>query len=256
MRKLSVILIILLIFLSSCGIPSLRDFSSTVSFSASSYDKSFTLKFNSTAVNASYFTNGMVNSSSPSVILLYTVTNTSEDKVASSFRSTFNKEARGGGSYINGVPLTVRQNDGLLETKYSDSTYKLYPLIPEGRTIAPPAYTLSNDEDYTFSSLTTQSVKFSFDIEKTEGTEEGYTLWLYRNNEKYLMLTRYNGENFNADGSGIDYYDFTDGSVTSSYYIHIYAAVNVTKSRSSDFSNDYWTELKSVGNIKIDDNQS
>ena len=60
MRRLSVFLIFLLVFLSSCGIPSLRDFSSAVSFTTS-YSNSFSLKFNSSAVNASYFTNGTVN---------------------------------------------------------------------------------------------------------------------------------------------------------------------------------------------------
>ena len=121
MRRLSVFLIFLLVFLTSCGIPSLRDFYPAVSFTTP-YSNSFSLKFNSSAVNASYFTNGMVNAASPSVILLYSVTNESNDSLASSFRSTFNKEIRGGGSYINGVPITIRQNDGILETTNGNKT--------------------------------------------------------------------------------------------------------------------------------------
>ena len=36
------------------------------------------------------------------------------------------------------------------------------------------------------------------------------------------------------------------------YYIHIFAAVNITKSTASDFSNDYWTELKYIADIPIE----
>ena len=42
-----------------------------------------------------------------------------------------------------------------------------------------------------------------------------------------------------------------DNDEKDEYVIHIFAAVNVTKSLTSDFSNDYWTELKNVANIAI-----
>ena len=249
MRRLSVFLIFLLVFLSSCGIPSLRDFSSAVSFSSGT--NYFSLKFNSAAVNASYFTNGTVNAASPSVILLYSVTNESSDSLASSFRSTFNKEIRGGGSYINCVPITIRQNDGILETTYGNKTYKLYPLMADDKSsITPPGYTLSNGSDYVFSSLAASSVNFSFRLEKVENTDDDYFIQLLKDGKPYKKLYRYNnGATFRLSDSADDYRQISETQET--YYIHIYAAVNVTKSLSSDFSNDYWTELKNVANIAI-----
>lgn len=249
MRRLSVFLIFLLVFLSSCGIPSLRDFSSAVSFSSGT--NYFSLKFNSAAVNASYFTNGTVNAASPSVILLYSVTNESNDSLASSFRSTFNKEIRGGGSYINGVPITIRQNDGILETTYGNKTYKLYPLMADDKSsITPPGYTLSNGSDYVFSSLAASSANFSFSLEKENNTDDEYFIQLLKDKVPYKKLYRFNnGATFRSSDSAEDYRQISETQET--YYIHIYAAVNVTKSLSSDFSNDYWTELKNVANIAI-----
>ena len=250
MRRLSVFLIFLLVFLTSCGIPSLRDFSSAVSFTTS-YSNSFSLKFNSSAVNASYFINGTVNAASPSVILLYSVTNENNDSLASSFRSTFNKEIRGGGSYINGVPITIRQNDGILETTYGNKTYKLYPLMPEDKSsITPPGYTLSNGSDYVFSSLAASSANFSFSLEKENNTDDEYFIQLLKDKVPYKKLYRFNnGATFRLSDSAEDYRQISETQET--YYIHIYAAVNVTKSLSSDFSNDYWTELRNVANIPI-----
>ncbi|MGN0906339.1 MAG: hypothetical protein ACI4NM_04265 [Bullifex sp.] len=182
-------------------------------------------------------------------MLLYTVSNETEDRVASSFRSTFNKEVRGGGTYINGVPLPIREI-GMLETTYSNNTYYMYPLMPSARSVAPPQYTLSNGEDFDFASLASVPVKFAFECRKVENTDDEYRVVILKNGETYMDLLRSNRTSFRTEKQS-EYVSVSD--TEDSWYIHIFAAVNVTKSRTSDFSNDYWTELKNIANIKIGD---
>lgn len=247
MKKFIALSIILLFFIS-CGIPSIRDFSSAISFNNQYNFSYFTLSLNPSATNASYFTNGKIHNASPSVLLLYTITNESTDKYTSSFITQFKTDYRGSNG-VNGIPITIRDSSGIVEITKNNEKLYLYPLKEEGKSITPPGYTIENHADYTFSSTAT---KFSFSLSKLEDTNE-FVVKMIINDDENTIRNFYRYKNnltfMENPDSNPDYRK--DNDEKDEYVIHIFAAVNVTKSLTSDFSNDYWTELKNVANIAI-----
>lgn len=247
MKKFIALSIILLFFIS-CGIPSIRDFSSAINFNNQYNYSYFELKLNSSATNASYFTNGKINNSSPSVLLLYTITNESSDKYSSSYISQFKTDYRGSNG-VNGIPITIRDSSGIVEITKNNEKLYLYPLKEEGKSITPPGYTIENNSDYTFS---TTATKFSFSLSKVEDSNEfvvKMTVNDDEDNSRYFYRYKNNLTFTENPDSNPDYRK--DNDENDEYVIHIFAAVNVTKSTISDFSNDYWTELFRVANIPI-----
>ena len=80
--------------------------------------------------------------------------------------------------------------------------------------------------------------------------EDGFTILLTNDkNSNEKELYRYTGNKKFLESDNLEYRRNSDSS--DQFYIHIFAAVNVTKSTTSDFSNDYWTELFSVADIPI-----
>lgn len=249
MKKFIALSIILLFFIS-CGIPSIRDFSSAISF-IKYHDSYFTLSLNSNATNASYFTNGQINNSSPSVLLLYTITNQSSDNYSSSFISQFKTDYRGSNG-VNGIPITIRESSGIVEITKDNEKIYLYPLREEGKSITPPGYTIENHTDYTFSTTPT---KFAFSLSPLEDENEFLVKMTINDNDdnsRYFYRYKNNLTFTETPDSNPDYRKDNDDN--DEYVIHIFAAVNVTKSLASDFSNDYWTELKNIANIAIKNN--
>lgn len=244
MKKFITLFIILLFFIS-CGIPSIKDFSSSIIFSRT-YNK-FTIKLNPTGVNSSYFYNGQINQYSPSILLLYTVTNQSSENSSSSFINQFTKDYRGTGG-VNGLPITIKRDSGIVEINKSNSQIYLYPLKELNQEITPPGYTISNNSDYIFDQSGTE---FSFSLNQYE---DGFTLLLSNNrNSNTQEFYRYTGNRKFQERKGSTEVEYREESESSDkYYIHIFAAINITKSTSSDFSNDYWTELKYIADIPIE----
>ena len=243
MKKFITFFIILLFFIS-CGIPSIKDFSSSIIFSRS--NNRFSIKLNPTGVNSSYFSNGLINQYSPSIILLYTVTNQSSENSSSSFISQFSKDYRGTGG-VNGLPITIKRDSGIVEITKSNSQIYLYPLKELNQDITPPGYTITNNSDYTFDQRGTE---FTFSLNQYE---DGFTLLLSNNrNSNTQEFYRFTGNRKFQERKGNTEVEYREESESSDkYYIHIFAAVNITKSTSSDFSNDYWTELKYIADIPI-----
>ena len=250
MKKFIALSIILLFFIS-CGIPSIRDFSSAISFNNQHNYSYFTLSLNSGATNASYFTNGQINNSSPAVLLLYTITNQSTDYYSNSFISQFKTDYRGSNG-VNGIPITIRDSSGIVEITKNNEKIYLYPLREEGKSITPPGYTIENHTDYTFSASPT---KFAFSLSQLEDKNEFVVKMTINDNEdnsRYFYRYKNNLTFTENPDSNPDYRKDNDES--DEYVIHIFAALNVTKSLASDFSNDYWTELKNIANIAIKNN--
>ena len=250
MKKFIALSIILLFFIS-CGIPSIRDFSSAISFNNQYNYSYFTLSLNSGATNASYFTNGQINNSSPAVLLLYTITNQSTDYYSNSFISQFKSDYRGSNG-VNGIPITIRESSGIVEITKNNEKIYLYPLREEGKSITPPGYTIENHTDYTFSASPT---KFAFSLSQLEDKNEFLVKMTINENEdnsRYFYRYKNNLTFTENPDSNTDYRKDNDES--DEYVIHIFAALNVTKSLASDFSNDYWTDLKKIANIAIKNN--
>lgn len=236
-------LFVILLFFVSCGIPSIKDFSSSVIVSSRKSNNNFTLTFNPNSINSSYFSNGQINQYSPSILLLYTVTNQSSDAYASSFISQFKTDYRGTGG-VNGLPVTIKRDSGIVEITKNDEQLYLYPLKEYNSEIYAPGYTIANNVDYTFDQYGTE-----FTLSLKQG-EDGFTILLTNNrNSNEKELYRYTGNKKFLESDNLEYRRNSDSS--DQFYIHIFAAVNVTKSTTSDFSNDYWTELFSVADIPI-----
>ncbi|MDD5972311.1 hypothetical protein [Bullifex sp.] len=251
MKKFIALSIILLFFIS-CGIPSIRDFSSAISFNNQYNYSYFTLSLNSGATNANYFTNGQINNSSPAVLLLYTITNQSTDYYSNSFISQFKSDYRGSNG-VNGIPITIRDDSGIVEITKNNEKLFLYPLKEENiQYITHPRYTIENHVDYTFSTTPT---KFAFSLSPLEDKNEFLVKMTINDNEdnsRYFYRYKNNLTFRENPDSNPDYRKDNDDK--DEYVIHIFAAVNVTKSLASDFSNDYWTDLKNIANIEIKNN--
>ena len=245
MKKFITLFIILLFFIS-CGIPSIKDFSSSIVFTKK-YNNTFSIKLNPNGVNSSYFSNGRVNTNSPSVILLYTVTNQSSESSSSTFINQFSKDYRGTGG-VNGLPITIKRDSGIVEITKSNTQVYLYPLKEYNQEITPPGYTIKNNINYSFDQNGTD---FSFTLKQYE---DGFTVIIKNNrtgSEQEFYRFIGNGK-FQEKKSATEIEYRNDSDSSDKYYIHIFAAVNVTKSTTSDFSNDYWSELKYIADIPIE----
>lgn len=234
--KASAFFLLLSTLLFSCGIPTY--FYVVSNFSQGSGDDSsvsgsftFTDPYN----NLSWIDTG----TGPSVMLAYIVTySQTTPSFSSLFTSTYKR------SNNNGIPVT---EDELLSYVNGDNTYKLHRFSDNSGTVfTSPWYIAYANTPSTpdFAVTLTKAVDNYIDLSFTSGN---YSL------SGSSRLARYNGSAFITEiqtirNSEATYLDYTISDTEQTMYCHIFAAVNVSQ---GDFSNNFWTDLKHLGYIKL-----
>jgi|GEM_PF-6663744 len=255
-----------LLFLSSCGTPTVIDFTDAVSLSRveSTGEATLVMKIKQDEfVNVSA---SDLDASSPSVLLLYNISDSEDSTSAKTrFSSAFSSDYKG----KNFFGRTISNlDDGICEISSTstnselDGKYRLFPLMRDGvATISDPTYTYSQSESiidflsnemYRFviskSDISSDEFELDIDVEYSNDSGTSYT------NAESTSLKRFNGENFyaitssNADDS--DYSIKTTNTTSHTFsdtYVNFYAAVNLR----GDFSNIYWTSLYYVGSLQL-----
>lgn len=256
LRRLCIILIVSILFLSSCGIPSYHEFSDAVSVSsvsyvpgvATNYDAGFrvTIRWDSDE-NLSF-----LDSVSPSVLLMYSIAPGSD-----SLSSYFNRNIRSSNNYYNGVAASFDSAGRLnnVEGSLNGNTVNLYAFRgQDGRS-------LSTAASYTFSPLDSSSSSWYFMIRRIEGPDNGFhfEMDVYSQQEDgtyssqgTIPLYRYSGTNstfyLTAENDALSqadysYYAEADADDDLTYSIYFYLAVNLVPGSGAGFNNIYWSSL-------------
>ncbi len=261
MRKGIILFLISILFLSSCGIPSYRNYSDYISVSnrvsnVNGYDIEYDAGF-LVYINRSADPNLLaLQPGSPSVLLLYTI---APDH--GSLAENFNRYIRNYNNYYNGSPVTF--DTGRLDNVESNSDGNPIYLYPfrgdDGRPFTQPV-------EYTFGDLNSSDKVYEyyyFMIRRSE--RDGinnfhFIMDVYGSDslsdnpypiEEGINLFRYTGENtlFTATTEGhsssndYSYYYVREEDDSSDYIINIALAVNIVPNASSPYSNIYWSQL-------------
>ena len=213
-RKLSII-ILLTLFLSSCGIPTVYNFDSLIDFSYSDDNKKLTITFDNTNADKAAAFKTIDSEKSPSIIYLYTITS-EEYALSDSLKSEFKKRYVGDNKF--GTPIIVQENEPLFSV--DNDKLKLYVLNKIDNKIIAPTY--SEKLDVTLGSVSPTKTTVDIPITDIKVTDD----------EIKLKINK------------VEYYATKDSDAI---FLNIYAAVNAI----GDFSNIYWTELHKVTSINL-----
>jgi len=177
----------------------------------------------------------------PSLLLGYIVTDSqSSPSCSSQFISTFNTKFRKNG--YSGLAVSSLE---ILSVSYDNTQYALYKLSDsEGTVFKSPLYVASaNDRlDPTCEFTLTLQDDFSLKL-----AIPNYTL-------SNTNLCRYNGNKFSNEISKIlnnskNYPDYSVQPDSTSLYVHLYGAMNVSE---GEFSNIFWSPLYYLGSIELE----
>ena len=230
-RKLSII-ILLTLFLSSCGIPTVYNFDSLIDLTFSNDNKTLTVTFDNTNADKADAFKTINTSNSPSIIYFYTITSKEHAELVS-LKSEFKKLYVGDNKF--GTPIIVPKQDSLFSVDNGD--LKFYVLNKKDNNIYAPTY--SEKLNVALGSVsptkTTVDIPISYDLS---------TKILMINSFEY---NRFNNTAFSDNTANLT--EYYEGSTNSfgDIYLNIYAAVNAI----GDFSNIYWTELHEVTSIDL-----
>ena len=250
MRKVIILFLISILFLSSCGIPNYRDYSDysrvpSVSGSDIEYDAGFRVELNSSGLSN-------MQEGSPSVLLMYSIA-----PGTGSLTTSFNRYIRNYNNYYNGSPATFSASGRLNNVESTLEGNPIYLYAFRGDNGQP----LSTPLEYTFGSLK-QYRYYYFMIRASErdGSNNFHLIMdvygatslsssdsitriasdinLYRysgSNTQFTAITE--GHSSNDDYS---YYYVREEDDSSEYVINIALAVNVV---STEYNNIYWYQL-------------
>lgn len=280
-RGIILISALIMILTVSCGIPTIANFDPGITYSSSS--KTYT--FNSEAASNSVpyglehlKSETLTSTSSPSILFMYNISE-SGTNYSSTFVSRFNTLYRKSSSSYFGVPVTFTTSDDRVcdyTTTYSTTgnsfSMGLYPFtIPVGSDTV----TYPSAPDYTEvlkDALINGTTSIRIAVPSSMTRNNALTLQIYDNTSgeviSELELYRKNGDVFysfddlmNLDNATYlknfpEYNDWSSrydsrSDVTTTTYLNIYAAINVTKGTNADFSNMYWTALVRLDSIPI-----
>ncbi|MGH0054397.1 MAG: hypothetical protein ACQ5SW_13485 [Sphaerochaetaceae bacterium] len=235
---------IILILLSSCGIPTIFYIDSSIT-QTSSLDDSVAGKY---TVHSDEFDNlSWINpGSGPSLMLFYLVTNEQgpPSNISSAFYSQYQRNSATVSISSENEVLTI---NGYTLYGFSDS---------QGTNFTRPYFIASADDphnpDFTCTIKKNDTISGSTKIDMTlsfDPTDE-YSI------HKSSTLRRYNGEKFEIAANNVrnpleNYPEYHNIDIaTIDMYCHIYAAVNVSE---GSFDNNYWTDLEYLGNIQLNE---
>ena len=252
MRKVIILFLISILFLSSCGIPNYRDYSDYISVSKVSrvngydieYDAGFRVELNHSGLSN-------MQEGSPSVLLMYSIA-----PGTGSLTTSFNRYIRNYNNYYNGSPATFSASGRLNNVESTLEGNPIYLYAFRGDNGQP----LSTPLEYTFGSLN-QYRYYYFMIRASErdGSNNFHLIMdVYGATSLFsseptriasdINLYRYSGSNtqFTATTEGhssnddYSYYYVREEDDSSDYRINIFLAVNVV---STEYNNIYWYQL-------------
>lgn len=227
-----------LLALIGCGV-------ATIFFNDVFYEKGTNLEDNQVKGTFKFVNNDSLKmitiGTGPSLLIGYTVTDTVDRTLFNSkFITEFNSRYRKDGHFGRAV-----SSSEILSVTNEDTQYSLYQLSDSGGEVfRSPLYVasainpLEPDCEYTLTLQDDNTLK----LEVTK-----YNSWNSSN------LRRYNGQIFETTISSIlpnatKYPDYSLQTSSSSLYIHLYGAMNVSE---GDFSNVFWSPLSYLGTIKL-----
>ncbi len=221
------IIVLVSVFLFSCGIPSYWLPSNSTVISKNSSKDANTVSFN---VTVNYYSdqNGD-NAPYIGLVLLYVYSDTLHGSSNSSFDSALVKEFNSSyrGTIPNGLStLKASYNTPIWSFTYDDETFNVY------------AFT-NGDGD------SVSAYKYNKDISSTEDFSTNYILKPKETKTDGVEL--YVDDSTTADSSlsfGLDSSNLSDLSEAS--YIHVYAAISA---QGNNYSNLYWSDLVYVGSF-------
>lgn len=178
----------------------------------------------------------ITNGAGPSLMLGYTVTDSSHPSFDSRFRSEFNTKYRKNVSFGQAV-----SSSEILSVTIDDKLYKLYQLSDSSRRVfRSPTYVATAKNNlipecsYTIELQTNNTLKLaipSYDVH-------------------YNDLRRFNGAVFATNGiNSSDFPDYVISDTPGTFYIHLFGAMNVSKGA---FSNIFWSPLYHLGSIELE----
>lgn len=221
------IIVMVSVFLFSCGIPSYWEPSNETVISKNSTNETDTVSFN-VAVNYYEDQDGN-NAPNIGLLLLYVYTNTLHGSSNSSFDAALVKEFNSSyrGTIPNGLStLRALNNTPVWSFIYDEETFYLY------------AFTDANGD-------AVKAFQYNKEISNTESFSTQYTLKLKETKTEGVEL--YVENSTTADCSlrfGLNDSNLRD--LDESSYIHVYAAISA---QGDNYSNLYWSNLVYVGSF-------
>lgn len=224
---LLIIIVVVSVFLFSCGIPTYWEPSNSTVISKNSSEED-PVSFN---VTVNYYA-GDDGDNAPNIglLLLYVYTNTDTDTSSnSSFYNALVKEFNSSyrGTKPSGIStLKASYNTSIWSFTYDDETFNVY------------AFTDSNDESV-------EAYKYNKDISNNEDFSTKYTLRLKETKTDGVELFIDNSTTLDSSFSfGLSEDNLND--LNEAKYIHVYAAI----SAQGNYSNIYWSDLVYVGSFE------
>ncbi len=252
MRKVIILFLISILFLSSCGIPNYRDYSDYISVSKVSRVNGYDIEYDAGfRVELSHSGLSNMQEGSPSVLLMYSIA-----PGTGSLTTSFNRYIRNYNNYYNGSPATFSASGRLNNVESTLEGNPIYLYAFRGDNGQP----LSTPLEYTFGSLN-QYRYYYFMIRTSERDGSNnfhlimdvYGATSLSSSEHMLIasdinLYRYSGSNtqFTATTDGhssnddYSYYYVREEDDSSEYVINIALAVNVV---STEYNNIYWYQI-------------
>lgn len=260
MRKVIILFLISILFLSSCGIPNYRDYSDFISVSKVSrvngydieYDAGFRVELNHSGLSN-------MQEGSPSVLLMYSIA-----PGTGSLTTSFNRYIRNYNNYYNGSPATFSSSGRLnnVESTLEGNPIYLYAFRGDnGQPLSTPLeYTFGRLNQYRYYYFMIRTAErdgsnnfhFIMDVYGSDSlsqTPERLTVDGQPDSDPIsINLYRYSGSNtqFTATTDGhssnddYSYYYVKEEDDSSEYVINIALAVNVV---STEYNNIYWYQL-------------
>lgn len=264
MRKVIILFLISILFLSSCGIPNYRDYSDYISVSSVSSVSGSDIKYDAgfrVEIDKSVIASNNPHTGSPAVLLMYSIAPGGKGSLSSSF----NRYIRNHNNYYNGSPATFSASGRLnnVESTLEGNPIYLYAFCGEnGQPLTTPLeYTFGSLNQYRYyyfmiraserdgsnnfhlimdvygsDSLSENPVHLTEDGNPDEDNDTPTSIDLYRYSNTQFTATT-DGHSSNDDYS---YYYVREDGDSSEYIINLALAVNVF---TQSYNNVYWSQL-------------
>lgn len=246
-RFTSLIIVLTMLFLSSCGIPSFL--TCKVDHNVAGQNHTITIsdiRINGTQVGG-LLTSSRVSAYSPSITFFYTITNSNSE--IAQLRNAFNNQYSSETGRPKSANIDENSDEFIIAYNSSLDNYRLYFLKENGNKPSSPTGHINK-------TLINSVLSPSFKIDKNKITDNEYSIDIkYKDPadiEKTLSLTRFNGSNFKASKPTEEKEDYLSVSDSDAIYVHIYCAVNIIGSESATFSNRFWSDLKYIKTFVLD----
>ena len=249
-RNLLILMISAFFVLTGCGIPNIFTIGSSISVpSGNITNNSITAQYRVTQSHPEELTK--INPAhGPKIFLGYVITG--EESTFDGFSSTtlqtaFEKKA---GKTPNGRHITKQAyylEKGIFTVDKDDVSYKIYPFSDSKQSkYTSPDYHIAYQDSAPIADANKLNTDFTLTFNQTsKDIELTLTNSTYKNQLEDGNLRRFEDQDFespnNVDSDVV-------GEGTGNWYVHIFAAVNISQGY---FTNIYWSPISYLGSIKI-----